>query len=217
MRAVANFLAVFTFVALWHDINLRLLMWGWMVVLFVLPEIIASLGGRGDGSTNSPAGLPSTTTSPGAAASFHHGESVPPSRLCTVISTRPSARGGDEMLNVLATRRPRTSAETSTCCPATCPGQSRFGARTSVRARGVSLLASTTRAFAWRNENVGASQETSERGHALTVAATWSPARWFQLTGELLRSDSRRAQRNAVYLSPHAVETQFQLNARFLY
>lgn len=43
VRAVGNFLAVFTFVALWHDINLRLLMWGWMVVLFVLPEIIATL------------------------------------------------------------------------------------------------------------------------------------------------------------------------------
>jgi D-alanyl-lipoteichoic acid acyltransferase DltB (MBOAT superfamily) len=38
-----NFLAVFTFVALWHDINLRLLMWGWLVSLFVLPEVIASL------------------------------------------------------------------------------------------------------------------------------------------------------------------------------
>jgi D-alanyl-lipoteichoic acid acyltransferase DltB (MBOAT superfamily) len=43
VRAVANFLAVFTFVALWHDINLRLLMWGWLVVLFVLPEIVATL------------------------------------------------------------------------------------------------------------------------------------------------------------------------------
>lgn len=42
-RAVANFLAVFTFVALWHDINLRLLIWGWLVVLFVLPEAIATL------------------------------------------------------------------------------------------------------------------------------------------------------------------------------
>ena len=42
-RAVANFLAVFTFVALWHDINLRLLMWGWLITLFVLPEVIATL------------------------------------------------------------------------------------------------------------------------------------------------------------------------------
>ncbi|KAF8475522.1 glycerol:H+ symporter [Kalaharituber pfeilii] len=36
-----NMLAVFTFVALWHDISLRLLAWGWLVTLFVLPEVIA--------------------------------------------------------------------------------------------------------------------------------------------------------------------------------
>ena len=42
-RAIANFVAVFTFVALWHDINLRLLVWGWLVVLFILPEILATL------------------------------------------------------------------------------------------------------------------------------------------------------------------------------
>ncbi|KAK5172960.1 glycerol transporter [Saxophila tyrrhenica] len=41
-RAIGNFIAVFTFVALWHDINLRLLAWGWLVVLFILPELIAS-------------------------------------------------------------------------------------------------------------------------------------------------------------------------------
>ncbi|KAL8943822.1 MAG: hypothetical protein Q9216_000815 [Gyalolechia sp. 2 TL-2023] len=40
-RAVANMLAVFTFVALWHDIQLRLLIWGWLVTLFVLPEVLA--------------------------------------------------------------------------------------------------------------------------------------------------------------------------------
>ncbi|KAI8939789.1 hypothetical protein NX059_003528 [Plenodomus lindquistii] len=40
-RQVANYLAVFTFIAIWHDIQLRLLMWGWLVTLFVLPEIIA--------------------------------------------------------------------------------------------------------------------------------------------------------------------------------
>ena len=43
VRAVANFTAVFTFVALWHDINLRLLVWGWLIVLFVLPEVLATL------------------------------------------------------------------------------------------------------------------------------------------------------------------------------
>ncbi|KAJ9318604.1 hypothetical protein DTO271D3_1266 [Paecilomyces variotii] len=42
-RTIINLLAVFTFVALWHDINLRLLMWGWLITLFVLPEVIAGL------------------------------------------------------------------------------------------------------------------------------------------------------------------------------
>lgn len=41
-RQIFNFLAVFTFVALWHDINLRLLMWGWLITLFVLPEALAT-------------------------------------------------------------------------------------------------------------------------------------------------------------------------------
>lgn len=35
-------LAVFSFVAIWHDIELRLLLWGWAIVLFLLPEIIAT-------------------------------------------------------------------------------------------------------------------------------------------------------------------------------
>jgi D-alanyl-lipoteichoic acid acyltransferase DltB (MBOAT superfamily) len=33
---------VFTFVAIWHDIELKLLAWGWLICLFLLPEIIAS-------------------------------------------------------------------------------------------------------------------------------------------------------------------------------
>jgi D-alanyl-lipoteichoic acid acyltransferase DltB (MBOAT superfamily) len=41
-RAVFSSLVVFTFIAIWHDIQLRLLMWGWLVTLFVLPEILAS-------------------------------------------------------------------------------------------------------------------------------------------------------------------------------
>ncbi|CCX33626.1 Similar to Putative membrane-bound O-acyltransferase C24H6.01c; acc. no. Q09758 [Pyronema omphalodes CBS 100304] len=39
-RPVINMAAVFTFVALWHDISLKLLAWGWLVVLFVIPEIV---------------------------------------------------------------------------------------------------------------------------------------------------------------------------------
>ena len=37
-----NTLLVFTFVALWHDLTFKLLAWGWLVSLFVLPELIAS-------------------------------------------------------------------------------------------------------------------------------------------------------------------------------
>ncbi|ORX62945.1 glycerol uptake protein 1 [Hesseltinella vesiculosa] len=37
-----NMWIVFTFVALWHDIELRLIAWGWLICLFLLPEIIAS-------------------------------------------------------------------------------------------------------------------------------------------------------------------------------
>lgn len=39
---IINSLIVFSFVAIWHDIQLRLLIWGWLVVLFVLPEILAT-------------------------------------------------------------------------------------------------------------------------------------------------------------------------------
>lgn len=41
VRSIATFLLVFTFVALWHDIRLRLLIWGWLIVLFMMPEVIA--------------------------------------------------------------------------------------------------------------------------------------------------------------------------------
>ncbi|KIX93410.1 uncharacterized protein Z520_10829 [Fonsecaea multimorphosa CBS 102226] len=43
VRGILNMLAVFTFVALWHDIQLRLLLWGWLIVLFVLPEVLATM------------------------------------------------------------------------------------------------------------------------------------------------------------------------------
>ncbi|CCE65048.1 hypothetical protein TPHA_0J02280 [Tetrapisispora phaffii CBS 4417] len=32
-------LTVFSFVAIWHDIQLKLLLWGWLIVLFLLPEL----------------------------------------------------------------------------------------------------------------------------------------------------------------------------------
>ena len=43
LRAAGNYVAVFTFVALWHDIQLRLVMWGWLISLFVLPEVLAGI------------------------------------------------------------------------------------------------------------------------------------------------------------------------------
>ncbi|KAK4141832.1 MBOAT, membrane-bound O-acyltransferase family-domain-containing protein [Dichotomopilus funicola] len=41
-RTVLTYLVVFTFVALWHDIKLNLLIWGWLIVVFFLPEIAAT-------------------------------------------------------------------------------------------------------------------------------------------------------------------------------
>ena len=41
IRGIVNLLAVFTFVAMWHDIQLKLLVWGWLISLFVLPETVA--------------------------------------------------------------------------------------------------------------------------------------------------------------------------------
>ncbi|KAG1442916.1 hypothetical protein G6F56_010868 [Rhizopus delemar] len=41
-KMVYNVWVVFTFVALWHDIELKMLAWGWLICLFLLPEIIAS-------------------------------------------------------------------------------------------------------------------------------------------------------------------------------
>ncbi|KAK7064865.1 MBOAT, membrane-bound O-acyltransferase family-domain-containing protein [Favolaschia claudopus] len=38
---IVNTLLVFTFVALWHDLTFRLLAWGWLVSLFVVPELAA--------------------------------------------------------------------------------------------------------------------------------------------------------------------------------
>lgn len=41
LRSIAGYLIIFTFVALWHDIKLRLLIWAWLIVLFILPEVLA--------------------------------------------------------------------------------------------------------------------------------------------------------------------------------
>ena len=35
-------LVIFTFVALWHDLSFKLLTWGWLVVIFIIPELLAA-------------------------------------------------------------------------------------------------------------------------------------------------------------------------------
>lgn len=40
-NAVMSTLLIFTFVALWHDLSMRLLAWGWLVSLFIIPELAA--------------------------------------------------------------------------------------------------------------------------------------------------------------------------------
>jgi len=40
-RALLSTIAVFTFVALWHDLSLTLLTWGWLVSFVVIPEVLA--------------------------------------------------------------------------------------------------------------------------------------------------------------------------------
>jgi protein-cysteine N-palmitoyltransferase HHAT len=42
VKSTVTYLLVFTFVALWHDIQMRLLIWGWLIVFFMLPEWIAT-------------------------------------------------------------------------------------------------------------------------------------------------------------------------------
>lgn len=40
-NVVFTTLLVFSFVALWHDLSFKLLAWGWLVSLFILPELAA--------------------------------------------------------------------------------------------------------------------------------------------------------------------------------
>jgi len=40
-RVLINSVVVFSFVALWHDLSFRLLAWGWLVCLFIIPELAA--------------------------------------------------------------------------------------------------------------------------------------------------------------------------------
>ncbi|CUA70892.1 Glycerol uptake protein 1 [Saccharomyces cerevisiae S288c] [Rhizoctonia solani] len=40
-HVLRNTLVVFSFVALWHDLSFKLLAWGWLISLFVVPEVLA--------------------------------------------------------------------------------------------------------------------------------------------------------------------------------
>jgi D-alanyl-lipoteichoic acid acyltransferase DltB (MBOAT superfamily) len=40
---MVNMWIVFTFVAIWHDASLNLLIWGWMICLFIMPELLCRL------------------------------------------------------------------------------------------------------------------------------------------------------------------------------
>jgi D-alanyl-lipoteichoic acid acyltransferase DltB (MBOAT superfamily) len=37
---ILNIWIVFSFVALWHDLKLNLLFWGWFICIFLIPEIL---------------------------------------------------------------------------------------------------------------------------------------------------------------------------------
>lgn len=37
-----NIWVVFTFVALWHDLSMNLLAWGWLICLFIMPEVVCT-------------------------------------------------------------------------------------------------------------------------------------------------------------------------------
>ena len=47
-----NVWIIFTFVAVWHDVSLQLLSWSWLICLFLLPEIIASVLSKKFGLVN---------------------------------------------------------------------------------------------------------------------------------------------------------------------
>jgi D-alanyl-lipoteichoic acid acyltransferase DltB (MBOAT superfamily) len=37
-----NIFPIFTFVAIWHDTSLKLVSWGWLIALFILPEVVST-------------------------------------------------------------------------------------------------------------------------------------------------------------------------------
>lgn len=57
----------------------------------------------------------------------------------------------------------------------------------------------------------------SEHGHALTFALNWRPRPWLRVTGEMLRVESVRRQRQLEGLSARQVDNQVQLGVRVLF
>jgi len=57
----------------------------------------------------------------------------------------------------------------------------------------------------------------NEHGNALTFALNWRPLDWLRLTGEGVRVDATRDQRQALGLAPRQIDTQIQFNARVLF
>jgi len=41
-RRVLSTFAVFTFTAIWHDLQLQLLAWGWLIAIFIIPETVVT-------------------------------------------------------------------------------------------------------------------------------------------------------------------------------
>ncbi len=76
-------------------------------------------------------------------------------------------------------------------------------------------LAARADVFQTRTETPFGPTSASEDGHAFTLAASWIPKDWLRFTAEFLSVNSTRAQRAAEGLSPHQIDNQFQLAARF--
>lgn len=71
--------------------------------------------------------------------------------------------------------------------------------------------------FATQEDHTGRRLDLSERGHALTAAVNWRPARWLRVTAEALRVDSYRGDRINDSVSPRQIENQIQLVTRLIF
>lgn len=59
-RQAVNIFCVFTFVAVWHEASLQLLSWGWLLVIFMLPEITCARFAQSSAARTFAAGHPVT-------------------------------------------------------------------------------------------------------------------------------------------------------------